>query len=234
MVDCNQDYIGHRQRLKERFKKTGGREMPDYEVLEFLLTYAKPRCDVKPLAKQLIRKFGSFEKVISAPLEQLLNIEGIKEHSALLLKFIEFASAKMSWQNLRDRDAPYMSSVDNIIDFCRCSMGYSNVEVFRLIFVDADLKIIDTEILQTGSLTCVSLNRRDIISRTYAKNAAGIIMVHNHPSGNPKPSETDIRVTKNVEETCINADILFLDHIIITNSGYFSFLEHNLLHQKHL
>ena len=160
---------GHRQRLKERFLRGQGADMADYEAIELLLTYAIPRKDVKPLAKSLIKKFGSFAKVISAPIESLLEVTGIKENSATLIKFIEFASQKLSWQNLAFEDAPYITSTDNLIEFCRCTMGYCEVEVLRLIYVDAKLKVIETEVLQKGSISSVNINPRDIVANALKK-----------------------------------------------------------------
>ena len=222
-------YIGHRQRLKERFLRGLGVDMADYEALELLLTYAIPRRDVKPLAKSLIKEFGSFAKVISAPTERLTALEGIKENSAVLIKFIEFAAKKLSWQNLAFEDAAYISSTDALIEFCRCAMGYSEVEVLRIIYVDAKLKVMETEILQKGSVSSVNINPRDIVSNALKKNASGIIMVHNHPSGDPRPSDNDVNATKRVKEACDTVGVTLHEHIIITPSDYYSFSQHHLV-----
>ncbi len=222
-------YIGHRQRLKERFLRSKGADMADYEALELLLTYAIPRKDVKPLAKSLIKKFGSFAGVISAPIERLYEVVGIKENSATLIKFIEFASQKLSWQNLAFEDAPYITSTDNLIEFCRCTMGYSEVEVLRLIYVDAKLKVIETEVLQKGSVSSVNINPRDIVANALKKNASGVIMVHNHPTGDPRPSNNDVEATKRVKSACDAVGIALHEHLIITPSDFYSFAEHNLV-----
>ena len=222
-------YIGHRQRLKERFLRGLGVDMADYEALELLLTYAIPRRDVKPLAKSLIKEFGSFAKVISAPTERLTSLEGIKENSAVLIKFIEFAAKKLSWQNLAFEDAAYISSTDALIEFCRCAMGYSEVEVLRIIYVDAKLKVMETEILQKGSVSSVNINPRDIVSSALKKNASGVIMVHNHPSGDPRPSDNDVNATKRVKEACDTVGVTLHEHIIITPSDYYSFSQHHLV-----
>ena len=222
-------YIGHRQRLKERFLRSKGADMADYEALELLLTYAIPRRDVKPLSKSLIKKFGSFAKVISAPIESLLEVVGIKENSATLIKFIEFASQKLSWQNLAFEDAAFISSTDSLIEFCRCTMGYSEVEVLRLIYVDAKLKVIETEVLQKGSVSSVNINPRDIVANALKKNASGVIMVHNHPTGDPRPSNNDVEATKRVKSACDAVGIALHEHLIITPSDFYSFAEHNLI-----
>jgi DNA repair protein RadC len=222
-------YIGHRQRLKERFLRSKGADMADYEALELLLTYAIPRRDVKPLSKSLIKKFGSFAGVITAPIERLYEVVGIKENSATLIKFVEFASQKLSWQNLAFEDAAFISSTDSLIEFCRCTMGYSEVEVLRLIYVDAKLKVIETEVLQKGSVSSVNINPRDIVANALKKNASGVIMVHNHPTGDPRPSNNDVEATKRVKSACDAVGIALHEHLIITPSDFYSFAEHNLI-----
>lgn len=222
-------YIGHRQRLKERFVRSEGADMADYEAVELLLTYAIPRRDVKPLAKALIKEFGSFAGVISAPMDRLLEVSGIKDNSAVLIKFIEFAAKKLSWQNLAFEDAPYITSTDSLIEFCRCSMGYSEVEVLRLIYVDSKLKVIGTEILQKGSLSSVNISPRDIVTKALKKNASGIIMVHNHPSGDPRPSKNDIEATKSVKLACDAVGVTLHEHIVITPSDFYSFAQRHLI-----
>ena len=222
-------YIGHRQRLKERFLRGCGTDMADYEAIELLLTYAIPRRDVKPLAKKLIKEFGSFAGVITADYNRLLEVEGIKENSATLIKFIEFASQKLSWQNLAYDDSAFITSTDTLVEYCRCTMGYNEVEVLRLIYVDTKLKVIDTEILQKGSVSSVSINPRDIVSNTLKKNASGVIMVHNHPSGDPKPSHNDIEATKRVKTACDAVGVALHEHLIITPSDYYSFAKNRLI-----
>ena len=222
-------YIGHRQRLKERFLRGFGTDMADYEAIELLLTYAIPRRDVKPLAKKLIKEFGSFARVITADYNRLLEIEGIKENSATLIKFIEFASQKLSWQNLAHDNSAFITSTDALIEYCRCTMGYNEVEVLRLIYVDTKLKVIETEVLQKGSVSSVSINPRDIVSNALKKNASGVIMVHNHPSGDPKPSHNDIEATKRVKTACDAVGVALHEHLIITPSDYYSFAKNRLI-----
>ena len=229
MSDEDVGFHGHRQRLRDRFMRSEGRDMADYEALELLLTYAIPRKDVKPIAKDLVRRFGNFAKVISEPVEKLIEIDGIKESSAVLIKFVEFAAKKLSWQNLAFEDSPFISSTDALIEFCRCSMGYNDVEVFRLIYLDAKLKIIATEILQKGSVSSVTISARDVVTSALRKNAVGVIMVHNHPTGDPRPSKNDIEATKKVRDACETVGIRLYEHIIITPSDYYSFAEHHLV-----
>lgn len=226
------DYVGHRKRLRERFVRNLGSDMADYEALELLLTYAIPRKDVKPLAKQLIKRFGSFAGVVSAPINVLQGIDGIKENVAVMIKFVEFAAQKLAWENLAFDEIPVISSRDMLLEYCRCVIGHGDVEVFRLIYVDAKLRVMDSEVLQKGSISSVCINHRDVVAKALAKNAAGVIMVHNHPSGDPRPSTNDVEVTKKVKSACNAAGIELFEHIIITPSSYFSFMEHGILTDK--
>ena len=222
-------YHGHRQRLRERFLRSNGVDMADYEVLELLLTYALPRKDVKPLAKKLIKHFGSYAGVITASKERLMEVEGIKENTATLIKFIEYSTKKLSWQNLAYEDSAFITTTDALIEFCRCAMGYSDVEVLRTIYVDTKLKVIDTEILQKGTVSSVNINPREIVVQALKKNASGIIMVHNHPSGDPRPSNNDIDATKRVKDACEAVGIKLHEHLIITPSSYYSFSQRHLV-----
>ena len=135
----------------------------------------------------------------------------------------------MSWQNLAFEDAAFISSTDSLIEFCRCTMGYSEVEVLRLIYVDAKLKVIETEVLQKGSVSSVNINPRDIVANALKKNASGVIMVHNHPTGDPRPSNNDVEATKRVKSACDAVGIALHEHLIITPSDFYSFAEHNLV-----
>ena len=222
-------YQGHRQRLRKRFLRGQGGDMADYEVLELLLTYALPRKDVKPLAKKLIKHFGSYAGVITASKERLMEVEGIKENTATLIKFIEYSTKKLSWQNLAYEDSAFITTTDALIEFCRCAMGYSDVEVLRTIYVDTKLKVIDTEILQKGTVSSVNINPREIVVQALKKNASGIIMVHNHPSGDPRPSNNDIDATKRVKDACEAVGIKLHEHLIITPSSYYSFSQRHLV-----
>ena len=136
------DYLGHRERLRRRFLLGGGRDMPDYELLELLLTIAIPRRDVKPLAKELIRKFGSFAGVVNAPLEELMLVKGVKENTAAVLRIVRECSVRSSWQSLKGMDAPVISDFDAMVDYCRSAMAYQTVEEFRIIFLNSKLYVI--------------------------------------------------------------------------------------------
>ena len=229
MVETSPDYLGHRARLKQRFILGNGQDMADYELLELLLTYAIPRRDVKPLAKKLIQTFGSLANVVAAPDYQLKTIDGIKDSTITLLKLSKIVSERLSWQNLAADDKPVLLNIDILIDYCRSAIAYSDVEELHIVYLDAKLHIMDSELFQRGTVSSVSASPREIVKKAINKNASSIIMVHNHPSGSPRPSENDIKLTKAVEEACFVMGLKLQEHIIITKSDYFSFLEHDLI-----
>ncbi len=223
--DAQPDYIGHRERLRQRFLLGGGHDMADYELLELVLTIALPRRDVKPLAKQLIAKFGSFSEVIKAPLENLVEVAGIKEHTATVLKIISVAADRCSWQSLQSLDAPIILNTDSLIDYCRSTMCYSDVEELRLIYLDAKLHITGQEILQRGTINSVAIHPREVVKAAMNNKAFSIIMVHNHPSGNVQPSQADIAMTLRIKEACEAIGIKLLEHLVISKTDYYSFAQ---------
>ncbi len=216
------DYLGHRSRLRERFMRGEGRNMADYELLELLLTYALPRRDVKPIAKDLIRKFGSLAGVVNADESRLTEIPGIKENTAVLLKLVKQAASRFSWQNLSGSDAPVISCWDAMIDYCRSEMGYLDIEEFRLIFLDVKFRLLGEEIMQRGTINQVAIHPREVVRLAMEKNAAAVIMAHNHPSGDVKPSHADIEITRQIDQALKSINIQLIDHIIISRSGYYS------------
>lgn len=216
-------YVGHRERLRKRFLLGGGKDMPDYELLELLLTIAIPRRDVKPLAKDLIKHFGSFAEVINAPVEDLIAVSGLKENSAVVLKIVKECSIRTSWQSLKNIDAPVISSYDSMIDYCRSAMAYQTVEEFRIIFLNSKLMVIGEEIQQRGTVDHVSIHPREVIKSAIDKGAAAMILIHNHPSGIVTPSKADIEITKRIKEAADIVSIKLFDHLIISKSDVYSF-----------
>lgn len=221
-------YIGHRMRLKERFLKDEGKTMPDYEILELLLTLAIPRRDVKEKAKELITYFGSFSHVIAAPYTKLAEF-GLSKNVITVLKLIKVSAIKMSWQKLNESDMPILSTFDYMIDYCMASMSLLDVEEFRVIFLDAKLQILKEEIMQRGSINCVAVHPREILLAALDCKATSVILVHNHPSSSEKPSSQDIKITNQIIDALKIVDIAVQDHIIITPKGYYSFKENNLI-----
>lgn len=217
------DYLGHRERLRRRFLLGGGRDMPDYELLEPLLTIAIPRRDVKPLAKELIRKFGSFAGVVNAPLEELMLVKGVKENTAAVLRIVRECSVRSSWQSLKGMDAPVISDFDAMVDYCRSAMAYQTVEEFRIIFLNSKLYVIGEEIQQRGTVDQVAIHPREVIKSAMMHGASAMILVHNHPSGIVTPSKADMEITKRIKEAAEAVSIRLFDHLIISKSSVYSF-----------
>lgn len=217
------DYLGHRERLRRRFLLGGGRDMPDYELLELQLTIAIPRRDVKPLAKELIRKFGSFAEVVNAPLEELMLVKGVKENTAAVLRIVRECSVRSSWQSLKGMDAPVISDFDAMVDYCRSAMAYQTVEEFRIIFLNSKLYVIGEEIQQRGTVDQVAIHPREVIKSAMMHGASAMILVHNHPSGIVTPSKADMEITKRIKEAAEAVSIRLFDHLIISKSSVYSF-----------
>lgn len=217
------DYLGHRESLRRRFLLGGGRDMPDYELLELLLTIAIPRRDVKPLAKELIRKFGSFAEVVNAPLEELMLVKGVKENTAAVLRIVRECSVRSSWQSLKGTDAPVISDFDAMVDYCRSAMAYQMVEEFRIIFLNSKLYVIGEEIQQRGTVDQVAIHPREVIKSAMMHGASAMILVHNHPSGIVTPSKADMEITKRIKEAAEAVSIRLFDHLIISKSSVYSF-----------
>lgn len=223
VINDEPDYLGHRERLRRRFLLGGGRDMPDYELLELLLTIAIPRRDVKPLAKELIRKFGSFAEVVNAPLEELMLVKGVKENTAAVLRIVRECSVRSSWQSLKGMDAPVISDFDAMVDYCRSAMAYQTVEEFRIIFLNSKLYVIGEEIQQRGTVDQVAIHPREVIKSAMMHGASAMILVHNHPSGIVTPSKADMEITKRIKEAAEAVSIRLFDHLIISKSSVYSF-----------
>lgn len=223
------DYIGHRQRLKERFKLGGGGDMADYEMLELLLTLAIPRKDTKPLAKALVKEFGSFAEVLFASDDKLMTFTGLKENTILVFRIVREAALRMTWQKLSATEAPVLTSYDAIIEYCRAASGYKDRDEFRVIFLNAKNRIIGEEVQQRGSVNAVAIHPGEVMRSAVLKGATALILVHNHPSGDVTPSRADIEVTRKIAEALAAVEIRLIDHFIVSKSLVFSFNDHGLL-----
>ena len=223
------DYIGHRQRLKERFKLGGGNDMADYEMLELLLTLSIPRRDTKPLAKALVKEFGSFAEVLFASDDKLMEFNGLKENTIIVFKIVREAALRMTWQKLSATEAPILTSYDSIIEYCRAASGYKDREEFRIIFLNAKNRIIGEEVQQRGSVNAVAIHPREVMRSAVLKGAISLIIVHNHPSGDVTPSRADVDVTRRIEEALSAVDIKLIDHFIVSKNMVYSFNDHGLL-----
>ena len=196
--------------------------MADYELLELLLTYAIPRRDVKPIAKDIVRKFGSLAGAAKASVPQLVEVNGVKENTAVLLKVIQEAARRFSWAELSATDAPVISNWDAMIDYCRTEMSHLDIEEFRIIFLDVKFRVIGEEVMQRGTINQVAIHPREVVKMAMEKKASALILVHNHPSGDVKPSRADVEITKQIKQALEAINILLLDHIIISKYDYAS------------
>lgn len=220
-------YHGHRQRLRERFMATDGEGMPDYELLELLLAIAIPRSDVKPLAKTLLAEFGSFNGVITAGPEALGRVKGMGDVSVAALKVVRAAALRLARGEIMDR--PVVNSWDRLLDYCMAAMGHEKVEQTRVLFLDKRNKLIADERQNRGTVDHTPLYPREIVKRALELGASAIILVHNHPSGDPTPSRADIDMTKEVQDAAAKLGIALHDHLIISREGPASFKSLGLL-----
>jgi DNA repair protein RadC len=205
-------YLGHRQRLRERFL-AGADALSDYELLEMVLFTAQPRRDMKPLAKALLKRFGSFAEAIHAPEPLLREVEGIGEATITQLRLIAAAANRIAKGELKQRHA--LSSWQDVITYCRTSMAFAEKEQFRLLFLDKRNQLIADEVQQTGTVDHTPVYPREVIKRALELSATAIILVHNHPSGDPTPSQADIRMTKAIVDIAKPLGIAVHDHIIV-------------------
>ncbi len=211
----------HRQRLRERFRTGGAQALPDYELLELVLFRAIPRRDVKPLARALLDAFGDFNDVVSAPAERLAEVSGVGEAVITELKIIEAASQRLSRARVMRRHV--ISSWDALLDYCHTTMAHRGTEQFRLFFLDTKNTLIADEEQATGTVDHVPVYPREVVKRALELNASALILVHNHPSGDPTPSESDIAMTAKIAEAAAVMGIALHDHLIIGRSCELSF-----------
>src|ERR1700682_1845318 len=213
-------YVGHRDRLKDRFRDTGADALPDYELLELILFQVIRRADTKPLAKALLTRFGSFSEVLAAPEARLLEVNGIGEAVAHHLKVTHAAARRFARDPVRKR--PLLDSWTAVIDYCRAAMAYEPIEQFRILFLDKKNMLIADEVQQSGTVDHTPVYPREVVKRALELSATAIILVHNHPSGDPTPSRADIEMTRQVVETATPLGIAIHDHIIIGKDGHAS------------
>lgn len=214
------DYHGHRDRLRDRFREAGGAALADYELLELLLFRSIPRADTKSMAKALLKRFGSFAEVLGAPEHLLREVDGIGEVAALDIKTIAAAAARMTKGEISQR--PVLASWAQVIDYCRAAMAFEPREQFRILFLDKKNVLIADEVQQSGTVDHTPVYPREVMRRALELSATAIILVHNHPSGDPQPSRADIDMTRTIVETGKPLGITVHDHIIVGRNGHAS------------
>lgn len=213
-------YHGHRERLRDRFRGVGADALSDYELLELVLFRALPRRDVKPLAKTLIGKFGSFAETVHAPAARLREVDGLGEAAITEIKLIAAAASRVAKGQLKQRTV--LSSWSAVIDYCRAAMAFADKEQFRILFLDKRNQLIADELQQVGTIDHTPVYPREVVKRALELSATAIIMVHNHPSGDPTPSTADIQMTKSIIGIANPLGISVHDHIIVGKNGHAS------------
>jgi DNA repair protein RadC len=220
-------YHGHRQRLRQRFLEGGAEALPDYELLELLLCLAIPRRDLKPLAKDLLARFGGFGAVIQADPPSLLAVPGIKENAVAAIKIVGAAALRSARAEVVGK--PVLSSWDKLLDYCKIALAHVPQERFHLLFLDRKNVLIADEAQQKGTIDHTPVYPREVVKRALELHASAIIMVHNHPSGDPTPSQADIEMTRRVLDAAKTVGITLHDHLVIGRGGHRSFRSLGLL-----
>jgi DNA repair protein RadC len=220
-------YHGHRERLRDRFLQAGAQALADYELLELVLFRAIPQRDVKPLAKDLIEEFGSFAEVIAAPIERLKKVKGLGDAAATDLKIVQAVASRMTQGAVKKRDM--LSSWPMVLDYCRTNLAFDHKESFHILFLDKRNQLIKGETQQTGTVDHTPVYPREVVKRALELSATAIILVHNHPSGDPTPSRADIQMTKSIIDVAQPLGIAVHDHIIVGKDGHASLKGLNLI-----
>lgn len=213
-------YHGHRDRLRQRFMDNGAQALQDYELLELLLFRILPRRDTKPIAKALLTRFGSFSEVMSAPPHLLAEVDGLGQSAITDLKVMLAVAQRFARDQVPDK--PILGSWSALIDYCHSQMAYETKEQFRILFLDKKNRLIADEVQQVGTVDHTPVYPREVIRRTLELSATAVILVHNHPSGDPSPSSADVQMTKAIADIARPLGITLHDHIIIGKSGHTS------------
>lgn len=213
-------YHGHRERLRARFREAGAEALSDYEMLELVLFRALPRRDVKPLAKTLIATFGSFAEAVNAPEARLAQIAGLGDAAITELKLIAASASRVAKGAIKNRVT--LGSWSAVIDYCRTAMAFADIEQFRILFLDKRNQLIADELQQTGTVDHTPVYPREVVKRALELSATAVILVHNHPSGDPTPSRADVDMTRAIADIAKPLGIEIHDHIIVGKNGHAS------------
>jgi len=232
MAPTGNESAGHRKRLREKFIKSGLAGFHDYEIIELLLSLGTPRRDCKQQAKEALRRFKTLRGVLEAPIEELQEIEGIGAHSAFGIKLAQEVAREFLKEKIIDK--PVYKSAQEIFDYLYHSMRGLKKEVFKIIYLNSQNQIIETEDLFEGTVSSSSISSREVVEGAIKHNAVALIFVHNHPSGNPEPSKSDKDLTKDLVNAGSIMQTKVLDHIIIGNNKYFSFAGQGLIEEYEL
>lgn len=221
LAEASPHYLGHRERVRDRLEKIGAENFSDAELMEALLHVVIPRKDTKALAKDLLKRFGSFSAVLSAPRERLLEVPGLGETTISHLKVILGSTQRFARDRI-ETDKPVLASWSALLDYCRSQMAFEDIEQFRILFLDKKNRLIADEVQQRGTVDHTPVYPREVIKRTLELSATALILVHNHPSGDPSPSSADVQMTRQINDIARPLGITVHDHIIIGKSGHAS------------
>ena len=214
-------YLGHRERLRKRFRDGGPDALPDYELLELVLFRAMPRRDTKPLAKAILARLGTFAEAMNAPEDLLLEVPGLGEAAVTEIRLIRAAALRLMQGEVFER--PVLASWAQVLDYCRAAMGFEAKEQFRILFLDKRNQMIADEVQQEGTVDHTPVYVREVVKRALELSATAIVLVHNHPSGDPTPSRADIEMTKQIVDAAKPLGVVVHDHIIVGKQGHASF-----------
>lgn len=214
-------HLGHRERLRQRFMQGGADAMPDYELLELVLFKAQPRRDMKDLSKRLLARFGSFAEVINAPDVLIKEVNGAGDRVVEELRIVRAAALRLMQKQVIDK--PVLASWEKVIDYCRAAMSFETRELFRILFLDKKNRLIADEVQGEGTVDHTPVYVREVVKRALELSASAIILVHNHPSGDPAPSSADIDMTRMIVSASKPLGIVVHDHIIVGRQGHASF-----------
>lgn len=219
--DVAPHYHGHRQRLRERFRKAGAAALQDYELIELLLFAAIPRRDVKPLAKAVIERFGSYAGALSASREELAAIDGLGDAAIDTLLAVREAAVRLARTEISDK--PILGRWEKLMEYLTADMARAKQEHFRLLFLDRKNRLIHDEIHQKGTVDRAPVYPREVAKRCLELNASAVILVHNHPSGDTQPSRADIDVTREIDKALKAIGVAVHDHVVVGRDGHTSF-----------
>ncbi|PCJ27139.1 MAG: hypothetical protein COA94_04270 [Rickettsiales bacterium] len=225
--DKQPHYLGHRKRLKDKFLSNARSTLGDYELLELLLFQSIPRRDVKPLAKSLLQKFGGLRQLVHADKEMIMSVDDMTEGSFLQLKIIQEMLSRILYEEVQNKNV--ISSWGALLDYLKFNMGCLKIEQFRVLFLNKRNALIADEVMATGTIDQTPVYPREIVKKALFYEAGAIILVHNHPSGNPDPSKADIELTRQISTACKTINVTLHDHVIIASNNYYSFKTNRLL-----
>jgi len=218
---------GHRARLRARLLSAGPEAVADYELIEMILFLALPRRDTKPIARDLVSRFGSFASAISAPVQELLGVEGLGEAGAAALKIVQAAAQRLAKAEVMYR--PVLSNWDRLMEYLQSVLAREKIEQFRILFLDNRNRLLADEAQARGTVNHTPVYPREVVKRALELHATAIILVHNHPSGDPSPSKEDIAMTKEIKNAATALSIVVHDHVIVGNGQWLSFRRLGLL-----